>query len=72
MRGPNGQNSKKSWKRLTNKDVSALRRLAGQNTPTRVIALKLGRSPDSVYQKAHLEDIALRPTNQSPYNRREK
>jgi hypothetical protein len=63
------KNHGKDW---TNKDVSALRRLAGQNTPTRVIALKLGRSPESVYQKAHLEDISLRPTNQSPYNRREK
>jgi hypothetical protein len=34
--------------------------------------LKLGCSPESVYQKAHLEDISLRPTNQSPYNRRKK
>jgi hypothetical protein len=44
--------------------------LAGQNTPTRVIGLKLGRTEDAVRTKASEEGVSLRPTNQSPYNRR--
>jgi hypothetical protein len=44
--------------------------LADQNTPTRVIGLKLGRTEDSVQAKASEESISLKPTNQSPYNRK--
>jgi hypothetical protein len=51
-------------------DVQQMRTLAKQNTPTRVISLKLGRTEDAVRSKASQEDISLRPTNQSPYNRR--
>lgn len=47
-----------------------LGRLADGNTPTRVIGLKLGRTPAAVQNKASELDISLRPTNQSPYNRR--
>lgn len=50
--------------------VSNLQRLARQNTPTRVIGLKLGRTEDAVRQKAHNVGVSLKPTNQSPYNRR--
>jgi len=53
-------------------DVAALKRLAVQNTPTRVVALKLGRTPDAIYSKASDEGVSLKPTNQSPYNRRKK
>lgn len=53
-------------------DVGALRSLAAQNTPTRVIGLKLGRTPDAVRSKAADEGVSLKPTNQSPYNRRAK
>jgi hypothetical protein len=49
-----------------------LRTLARQNTPTRVIGLKLGRSEGSVRSKAAAEGISLKPTNQSPYNRRKR
>jgi hypothetical protein len=56
-----------AWK---SSDVSALRGLASQNTPTRVIGLKLGRTPDAVRSKAADAGISLKPTNQSPYNRR--
>jgi hypothetical protein len=56
----------------TDVDVDQLRDLARGNTPTRVIALKLGRTPDAVENKAGEEDISLKPTNQSPYNRRQK
>lgn len=62
-------NHGKEW---TGKDVKQLEQLADGNTPTRVIALKLGRTEDSVRSKASQEDISLKPTNQSPYNRRKK
>ena len=60
-------NHGKQW---TPQDVRQLQHLADQNTPTRVMGLKLGRTPDAVQQKASEEGISLKPTNQSPYNRR--
>ena len=54
----------------TQAQVRQLERLANQNTPTRVIALKLERTEDAVRAKASEESISLKPTNQSPYNRR--
>lgn len=54
----------------TSADVKQLKQLAKENTPTRVIALKIGRTPASVAQKASSEQISLKPTNQRPYNRR--
>ncbi len=51
-------------------EVQRLSQLAQQNTPTRVIGLKLGRTEDSVRAKASEEGISLQPWNQSPYNRR--
>jgi hypothetical protein len=50
--------------------MSNLRGLARQNTPTRVIGLKLGRTEDAVRSKASEEGVSLMPVNQSPYNRR--
>ena len=61
------RNSGKAW---TSSDVSQLRQLAKQNTPTRVIGLKLGRTEDAVRAKASENDISLKPTNQSPYGTR--
>jgi hypothetical protein len=63
------------YKRNMNKpwsagDVRMLRSLAKQNTPTRVIGLKLGRTEISVRGKAQREGISLRPANRSPYTRR--
>jgi len=49
-----------------------LEHLSDQNTPTRVIGLKLGRTPEAVRSKASDESISLKPTNQSPYNRRKR
>lgn len=63
------RNSGKPW---SASEVKALKELAAGNTPTRVIGLKLGRSEDAVRTKASDQDISLRPTNQSPYNRRAK
>lgn len=50
-------------------DVKQLRDLAKQNTPTRVIGIKTGRTEGAVQSKASEENISLKPTNQSPYNR---
>ena len=63
------RNTGKDWSKT---DVSQLRTLAKQNTPTRVIGLKLGRTANSVRSKASEKSISLKPTNQSPYNRRQQ
>jgi hypothetical protein len=47
-----------------------LRTLARDNTPTRVIGLKLGRTAGSIRSQAGRQGISLAPTNQSPYNRK--
>lgn len=60
-------NHGKAW---STADDAGLRRLAEQNTPTRVIGLKLGRTEDAVRSHAADLDVSLKPTNQSPYNRR--
>ncbi|MHB9011346.1 MAG: hypothetical protein ACYC49_03870 [Ignavibacteriaceae bacterium] len=61
------RNSGKPW---SPSQVSELKQLAKQNTPTRVIGLKLGRTEDAVRSKASENNISLKPTNQSPYNRK--
>ena len=61
------RNSGDGW---TPSDIAELRRLAAQNTPTRVIAFKLGRTEAAIYAKASQLGISLTPVNQSPYNRR--
>ncbi len=60
-------NHGKQWTRT---QLAELKKLVRQNTPTRLIGLKLKRSEDAVYSKASEENISLKPTNQSPYNRR--
>lgn len=49
-----------------------LEKLADQNTPTRVIGLKLGRTPDAVSNQASKQGVSLKPTNQSPYGTKRK
>lgn len=61
------RNTGNKW---TKDDVLELRNLAKENTPTRVIGLKLGRTESSVRSKASSENISLKPTNQSPYDRK--
>jgi hypothetical protein len=63
------RNTGKPW---TKADVTQLRELAKENTPTRVIGLKLGRTEDAVRSKAGSEGVSLKPTNQAPYNRSKK
>ncbi len=47
-------------------DLKALKTLIKQNTPTRLIAMKLKRSIASIYSKVSNEGISLAPTNRSP------
>lgn len=63
------KNHGKAW---TPSDNAQLRKLAAENTPTRVMGLKLGRTEASVYGRASELGQSLKPTNQNPYNRRKK
>lgn len=51
-------------------DERRLSQLADQNTPTRVIGLKLERTEAAVRSHASERGISLAPTNQSPYGKR--
>jgi len=64
------KSTRNAGQRWSSSDVSHLRQLAHENTPTRVIGLKLGRPEGAVYSKASEQGIPLKPTNQSPYGRR--
>lgn len=57
-------NNKRKW---TPAQRQQLRKLAKGNTPTRVIALKMKRSPGAVQTQATRQGTSLKPTNQSPY-----
>lgn len=61
------RNTGKSW---TSKDVSQLKQMARQNTPTRVTGFKLGRTEEAIRTEASKLGISLKPTNQAPYNRK--
>ena len=54
----------KPW---TDQDLRMLRQLANENTPTRVMGLKLGRTEASVRSKAKAVGLSLKPVNQSPF-----
>ncbi len=62
-------NHGKEW---SDKDVSQLKKLAAGNTPTGLLGYKLGRTENSVRGKASEIGLSLKPTNQSPYNRRKQ
>ena len=61
------KNHEKPW---TRSDDALLRKLVRENTPTRVMGLKLDRTVASVRSHAQREHVSLKPTNQSPYTRR--
>lgn len=63
------RNAGKQW---TPVEVKQLKEMAKENTPTRVIGLKLGRPVAGVQKKASNLGVSLKPTNQSPYNRKSK
>lgn len=62
----------KSGQQWTNTEVAKLQKLAKGNTPTGLIAHDLGRSEAAVRSKASEQNVSLKPTNQSPYNRTKK
>lgn len=62
-------NSGKQWSPA---DVKQLKQEIKQNTPTRVMGLHLGRSPEAVQQKANELDLSIKPTNQRPYGTKGK
>jgi hypothetical protein len=53
-------------------DDRQLKQLAKENTPTRVIGLKMGRTPDRVRNRASEKGVSLKPTTQSPYGTKRK
>lgn len=59
-------------KRWTATQVKQLRQLASQNTPTRVIGLKLGRTEHAIRTKASEKGVSLKSRNQSSLYRRKK
>jgi len=61
------KNANKPW---TAADIAMLKQLIAQNTPTRIIALKLGRTEAAIYAKASELGLSVKPTNQSPYGPR--
>lgn len=63
------RNSGKNWTATQKKQ---LKTLAKENTPTRVIGLKLGRSEAAVRSEAAKDGVSLKPTNQSPYGSKGK
>lgn len=63
------KNQGKAW---TPDQNSQLRQLAKGNTPTRVIGLKMGRTPGAIQSHAEALNISLKPVNQKPYNRQGK
>lgn len=60
------QNQGKMW---TDNDVQTLIALIKGNTPTGIIAFKLGRSEDAIRSKVNSLGLSLAPTNKSPYDR---
>lgn len=64
--------SSNTGKRWTTTQIRQLRQLASQNTPTRVIGLKLGRTENAVRTKASEKGVSLKLKNQSSYYGRKK
>ncbi len=58
------KNARKPW---TSAQVEKLRDLVKHNTPTRLIAYKLGRTEEAIRAKAKALKLSLAPWNQPPY-----
>lgn len=63
------ESTRNTGNRWTEEDDARLRELVDENTPTRVIGLKLGRTASAIYSRASKLGVSLKPTNQSPYSR---
>lgn len=61
------ENKNKQWSK---NELASLEKMVKENTPTRVIAMHLGRTVPGIQAKAQQTGMSLKPTNQSPYNRR--
>lgn len=57
------ENHRKPW---TPADETKLEKLAKENTPTRVMAIELGRSPVAVQDHASEMGVSLKPVNRPP------
>lgn len=57
-------------KRWTAADEKQLKQLIRENTPTRVMGIKLQRTPEAIQGHANEMGLSTKPVNQSPYNRR--
>jgi hypothetical protein len=66
------RSSTNTGKRWTPTQVRQLRQLASQNTPTRVIGLKLGRTENAVRTKASEKGVSLKSRTQSSFYRPKK
>lgn len=62
----------RSGKQWSKQEIQQLNKLADGNTPTRVIALKMDRTPAAIQSKASDIGVSLKPTNQSPYGTKKK
>ncbi len=72
MKGETSMANANAGKRWSKADILTLKHLVKGNTPTRLIGIKLERTPDAIASKAHKIGISLKPTNQEPYNRLRK
>lgn len=63
------KNHGKYWSK---EEKQLLKKLVKQNTPTRVMGLKLGRSPEAVYAMASEMKLSVKPVNQRPYGTKKK
>lgn len=62
-------NQNKEW---TKPNIVEMKKLIKSNTPTRIMGLKLGRSPEAVQQEANKLGLSTKPVNQSPYGKAKK
>ena len=67
--GKQPENAHKKW---TPAEKTELKKRAKGNTPTRVIGIKLERTPSAVQSEASKLGVSLKPANQSPDKRRKK
>jgi hypothetical protein len=57
------ENDRKPW---SDDDLHKLKIMITENTPTGLIAMKLGRTEDAIRDKVAAEGLSLAPTNRSP------
>jgi len=67
MRPNQRNNSGKPW---TDEQVRQLKELADQNTPIRIVALKLGRTTFAIRRRAEIEGLWLSAVAHQPYIRK--